>query len=203
MSYVVVDVETTGLYPEEGHEVIELGAVLLEKNTVTDKIFESYVRPTRPVPAEIHRISGITQEHVKDAPELTHVMKHFLQFIGSKTLIAQNAKFDLGFLQASLNRAGYPPLSNNFLDTMLISKSLFFYENEHNLDAILRRLKIEHNLDRHRSVADCKLTGLAFLKMIELLKQKHKNSLKNLSVFSVKPTPASKSPSKQANLSLF
>lgn len=203
MSYVVVDVETTGLYPHEGHEIIEIGAIKIENNNVTDDVFETYVKPTRPVPTEIHRISGITQEHVKDAPPIQHVMPRFLSFIGSKTLVAQNAKFDLGFIQASLKRAGCSPLSNNFLDTMLMSKKLFFYENEHNLDAILRRLQIEHDITRHRSIGDCKLTGLAFLKMIEILKKKNKNSLKNLSDFAVKPSAKVKIKETAKNLSLF
>ena len=178
MSFVVVDLETTGLYPDRGSEIIEIGAVKLNSNHLTEETFQTFVKPKKELPQEIKVITGITEKDLLHAPPIEKVLPQFLNFIGGKLLIAQNAKFDLSFIVATIKQTGFPPFTNNFVDTLLISKLLFFYEREHNLDAIVQRLGIDVNFERHRSVGDCKLTGLAFLKMVELLALKGKDNLK-------------------------
>ncbi|HLD75323.1 MAG TPA: 3'-5' exonuclease [Bdellovibrionota bacterium] len=178
MSFVVVDLETTGLYPDRGSEIIEVGAVKISENCVTEETFQTFVKPKKELPEEIKSITGITEKDLIQAPSIEAVLPQFLNFIGSKLLIAQNAKFDLSFIVAAIKQLNFQPFTNNFVDTMLISRLLFFYEKEHNLDAIAQRLGIDVNFERHRSVGDCKLTGLAFLKMVELLAHKGKDNLK-------------------------
>ncbi len=203
MSFVVVDLETTGLYPRRGDEIIEIGAIKVENNKVTEETFQSFVKPTKPVPQDAQRISGIADKDLEQAPLIKEVLPSFLQFIGGKLLIAQNAKFDLSFIVNTLERVGYPPFQNNFIDTMLISKLLFFYEREHNLDAIIKRLEIEQSVERHRSLGDCYLTGLTFLKMLVLLSEKGKDSLKSISNCIIKPSDLERESTQPKPLSLF
>ncbi len=205
MSFVIVDLETTGLYPDRGAEIIEIGAVKLNNNQITEETFQTFVKPKKGLPPEITKITGITDRELTGAPSIEEVLPQFLNFIGTKLLIAQNAKFDLSFIVAAMKQLGLSPFTNNFLDTLLISRMLFFYEKEHNLDAIAKRLEIDVNFERHRSVGDCKLTGLAFLKMVEILAQKGKDNLKAVQSCIVKPldTPATQSQKSTLPPSLF
>ena len=187
MSYVVVDLETTGLYPDRGSEIIEIGAVRIIENQVTEETFQTFVKPKKELPPEITKITGITGQELVKAPSIEEALPQFLNFIGSKLLIAQNAKFDLSFILAAIKQTGLPPFTNNFIDTLLISKLLFFYEREHNLDAIAQRLGIDTNVERHRSIGDCKITGLAFLKLAEILSQKGKDNLKGIQSCIINP----------------
>lgn len=173
LTYVIIDFETTGLDANSGDEIIEVGAVKVEGKTVVDKTFHSLVNPERDMSSDAVRIHGIQPEHLVGAPLISAVMPDFLKFIGQSIVVAQNARFDLGFLVKNLARQSISRFDNPIVDTMLMSKFIFSYESRHNLDAILQRLKIKPtNEVRHRSLDDCVLTAKALVEMIDILEKR-------------------------------
>jgi DNA polymerase III epsilon subunit family exonuclease len=102
--YVVFDFETTGLSPWAGDEIIEIGAMKIFGNQLDEQnIFHSLINPKRVIPEEATKVNGITNDMVASAPTLDVVLPKFLDFIGTAWLVAQNAKFDMGFLMKYLS----------------------------------------------------------------------------------------------------
>ena len=173
LNYVVFDFETTGLDAKNGDEIIELGAVKIVAGQIKQEGFHSLVNPQREVPEEASRVHGITTKDLTHAPTIDEVLPKFLDFLGTGIVVAQNAKFDLGFLVVNLARLNIPRFDNQVLDTMLLSRFLFSYESRHNLDAIMQRLRIEpDDKQRHRSVGDCRMTAMVLLKMIDVAEKR-------------------------------
>src|SRR5690606_36026425 len=102
-SVVVLDFETTGLSPDQGDRVIEVGAVLIENNRITDR-FQSLMNPGMRINGFIENYTGITNAMLKDAPPVPEVMEEFASFLGDHHLVAHNANFDRRFLDAELRR---------------------------------------------------------------------------------------------------
>jgi DNA polymerase III epsilon subunit len=168
--YIVFDLETTGLSPLSGDEIIEIGAVKIFGDQIDEQsVFHTLVNPRRRISDEAMKINGITNEMVADAPTLDQVFPKFLEFVGDGHLIAQNAKFDMGFIMKAL--MNYKIKRNlKVWDTITFSKRIFPTENRHNLDIICQRLGIQvDNSKRHRSIEDVNLTAKAFLIMKERL----------------------------------
>ena len=140
---VLFDTETTGLDPLTGHRVIEIAALELEGDLPTGKHFHRLLHPGRDIPDEVVRIHGITNEHVRDAPRFVEVVEELLVFFGDSPLIAHNAPFDFGFLDAEFARTGHPPLHRpRMIDTMVLARKRF--PGMHNsLDALCRRFAID------------------------------------------------------------
>jgi DNA polymerase-3 subunit epsilon len=162
---IALDIETTGLYPEQGHGILEIGAVpIVNGHILPDARFESLVNPHMSIPPEVVAIHGITDEMVRDAPSLKEIMPAFLRFIDDSPLVAHNATFDIGFLNFHLKGLGVLPLKNRTIDTLELSKQIFFRHRRHNLDALLKRLGISYERGtRHRSISDAILTARAYL----------------------------------------
>lgn len=174
LNYVVFDFETTGLDARGKDEIVEIGAVKVNGTTLSETSFQSLVNPQRSIPASAIAVHGITPEALEGAPTIEEIMPSFLEFLGKGVLVAQNARFDCAFLVKNLARLNIGAFENPILDTMLLSKYLFSYEDRHNLDAIVRRLKIEveDSTTRHRSVDDCRLTAKALIAMIEIAEER-------------------------------
>ena len=176
---IAFDIETTGLYPERGDRIVEIGAVpIVGREILVEHGFEALVNPGIPISPEISRINGITDDMVRDAPPLETVLPDFLAFIGDLPIIAHNASFDVGFINHYLNASGLNAsglmhsgadrLKNRIIDTLELSRKAFPNANSHNLDALLQRLHIIYRHEqRHRSMGDAYLTGLAYLKLIQ------------------------------------
>lgn len=162
--YVVFDLETTGLSPWAGDEIIEIGAMKVFGDQVDEvNYFHSLVNPKRLISPEASRINGITNEMVADAPVFDEVFPKFLDFVGSAYLVAQNAKFDMSFLMKHMVQK---KISRPFevYDTVQFSRRVFPDEQRHNLDLICKRLELQvEEGDRHRSIGDVKLTARAFV----------------------------------------
>ena len=109
---IAFDTETTGLKPEDGDRIIELGAVEMINHIPSGRTFRTLINPGRAVSADTVRITGITDDDLKDAPpfEAPEVIDAFLEFIGDATLVAHNAGFDRGFLNMELDRCGRAPI---------------------------------------------------------------------------------------------
>ena len=168
---VAFDIETTGLYPEQGDRILEIGAVpVVGSEVLLAQGFVELVNPGIPISPEISTINGITDDMVEGAPDLEAVLPDFLRFIGNRPLIAHNATFDVGFISYYLKQAGLPLLGNRIIDTLELSRKAFPHAPAHNLDALLKRLHIDcKDVRRHRSLGDAYLTGLAYVKLTNLI----------------------------------
>jgi DNA polymerase-3 subunit alpha (Gram-positive type) len=164
---IAFDIETTGLYAEQGDRIIEIGAVpVVGSEVLLAQGFSELINPGIPISPEVSTINGITDEMVKDAPDLKTVLPVFLHYIENKPLIAHNASFDVGFISYYMGKTGLPLLRNRIIDTLELSRKAFPRASAHNLDALLKRLHISYeNEQRHRSLGDAYLTGLAYVKL--------------------------------------
>ena len=167
---IAFDIETTGLYPEQGDRIIEIGAVpIVGTEVLLNCGFETLINPGIAISPEISSINGITDEMVRHAPALESVLPDFLHFIGDQPLIAHNAPFDVGFISHYMRKSGAAAMKNPIIDTLELSRKVFPHARTHNLDALLQRLHITYRSEqRHRSMGDAYLTGLAYLKLVKL-----------------------------------
>lgn len=186
LKYAVFDLETTGFYADQGDEIIEIGAVLVEGMEITET-FQSLINPRRSIPAASTQVHGIRDADVADAPTIEAVLPKFLQFVGNRIWVAQNAKFDLSFVMHKLKQLNQPLKQTIVVDTIGLSKMIFQYETSHNLDKIMARLGIPKSGDRHRSLDDSKYTALALIELIKLLEQQDVKTLPGIETAFIKP----------------
>ncbi|WP_089973026.1 PolC-type DNA polymerase III [Lihuaxuella thermophila] len=174
-TYVVFDVETTGLSAH--HDVIiELAAVKIRNGEIIDK-FSEFANPHRPLTQQIIELTHITDDMLKDAPEIDDVITRFLDFIEGCTLVAHNARFDMGFLQAAVKRLGRDPVQNPVVDTLELARFLFPTLKNHRLNTLSDKLGVKLE-QHHRAIYDAEATGHILWKMLE---ETIKKGIKNLS----------------------
>ena len=116
MRKIVLDTETTGLYPEQGHRIIEIAAIELDGRRVTQKHFHHYLDPEREVDEGAARVHGFTWDMLRGRAKFADVAASFLEFVDGAELIIHNAPFDMGFLNHELNLMGLPALQNEVLE---------------------------------------------------------------------------------------
>jgi DNA polymerase-3 subunit epsilon len=164
---IVIDIETTGLYPEHGDRIIEIAAVpILDEEIVLENAFESFVNPLQQIPPEITQINHITNSMVEDAQTIDIVLPEFFIYIQENPLVAHNALFDIGFLRYYGSSLGLNKIQNRVIDTCNLSRALFVESKHHSLDALLTRLGIPFKSNkRHRALEDACLTARAFLSL--------------------------------------
>jgi DNA polymerase III epsilon subunit family exonuclease len=161
--FAVVDVETTGLKPESGDRVCELGAIKFTLEGERGR-FSTLVNPERPMPPEVQKVHGISDEMVRPAPAFGRVAGAFERFMAGCVLVAQNASFDLKFLRAELQRVGRRPAFDVVVDTIALVKSYRSLE-QYNLDRLAEHYGIPTGT-RHRSVEDCAITMEVFRRAV-------------------------------------
>jgi len=164
---VVLDTETTGLRPRDGDRIIEIGAIELINHLPTGKVYHQYINPQRDIPPESTRICGITNEMVKDSPFFVHVVEDFLEFIEDSQLIIHNASFDMGFLNAELDRLCRPLLAaDRAIDTLKMARQKF-PGSPASLDALCRRFNIDLSArEKHGAWIDAELLAKVYLELI-------------------------------------
>lgn len=162
-TFVVFDVETTGLSPRRGDRVCELGAIKL-KGGVEFGRFQALVNPERPIPPEVTRIHHIDDAMVAGAPAFREVAADFLGFAGGAVLAAYNAAFDLGFLSAELGRIGTPPWDAPVVDVLVLARRLL-PNMRHRLWQVAAVLGIPFPL-QHRALADVEVTAEVFRRLL-------------------------------------
>ena len=181
-SFVVFDIETTGLSPKEC-KITEIGAIKIEHGEITDK-FSQLINPGVLIPPNITDLTGITDEMVADKPHIDSVLPKFLEFCHGCAVVAHNAQFDCGFIRynaAELNLEFH----NKTVDTLKISRELFPNERKHSLDAICKRLGVSLE-NHHRAVDDATATAEIFLKFVELA---HENKDETNDVINIDTRP--------------
>jgi DNA polymerase-3 subunit alpha (Gram-positive type) len=170
LSYVVFDIETTGLNPETD-EIIEIGAIKLENKELKD-IFNKLVRPVKSVPQNITELTGITQEMLNDEMPIKPVISQFSNYIGSSVLVAHNADFDISFIKNNLKKSLNKDLNNTVVCTVLVARDLLPNLENHKLPTVAKYFGLEM-ANRHRAIGDCELTFQIWLKFIDKLKGKN------------------------------
>ena len=170
LTYTVFDLETTGLNPNEGDEIISVGAIrMVNGRLLQDEHFEQLIDPQRSVPWESVKIHGIHPEMLKGKPKIQEVLPMFHEFAKDTILVAHNAAFDMRFLQLKEDQTGVQFL-NPVLDTLLLSAVVHPSHEDHNLEAIAGRLGVQI-LARHTAMGDAIATGEMYLKFLPLLAQ--------------------------------
>jgi len=155
---VLFDTETTGLDPLLGDRVIEIAALELIRDLPTGRHFHRLIDPGRDVPEEATRIHGITAAMLRGKPDFADIADELLAFLGDGPLIAHNAPFDFGFLDAELDRIGYQRLDRSrMVDTLVLAKARF-PGMPNSLDALCRRFAIDlSERTTHNALLDCRL----------------------------------------------
>ena len=167
MREIILDTETTGLDPNSGHRIIEIGCLELINYLPTGKIYQQYINPERDIPAESTAITGITYDHIKDKPVIADVIDDFLSFIGDSPLVIHNAGFDMKFLNAGLQRLNRPALSySRAIDTLKIARQKF-PGSPASLDALCKRFGVDNTMrDKHGALLDSYLLADVYLQLI-------------------------------------
>jgi DNA polymerase-3 subunit alpha (Gram-positive type) len=165
--FVVFDLETTGLNPQECG-ITEIGAVKIKGGKVIDT-FNSFVNPQQPIPRKITELTGITNEMVADAPLCDEALSRFYAFCGNAVLVAHNASFDTGFLKVWSQKCGLN-FTYSYIDTVRLSRFLFPELKKHKLDVIVGHLKLGE-FEHHRACDDAKILSLVFFVMLKKLKE--------------------------------
>lgn len=183
MREVVYDTETTGKRTQDGHRVVELGAIELIDGVATGRVFHRYFNPERDIPDEVVAIHGITNERVANEPTFREVLPEFLEFFEGAIAIAHNSEFDEKFLDNEMKLAGHPQsfwsLVSDTVDTIYISRKLWKgkdpegKEYRHGLDAVLDRCEVDRSRRvHHGALLDSELLESAYAvmkkKIIEL-----------------------------------
>jgi DNA polymerase-3 subunit epsilon len=163
---IILDTETTGLDPSDGHRIIEIGAVEMQNKVLTGVKFHFYINPERNVPQEAYRIHGISTEFLKDRPLFGAIANDFLQFIEGSSLVIHNAAFDMKFLNHELSRIGMASIDHlNIIDTLAMARRMFPGQKA-NLDALCRRFKVDNSLrGYHGALKDARLLAEVYVEL--------------------------------------
>ena len=166
--FIVLDVETTGLEPTAGHDVIEIGAQKLHGREVVGE-FVSLVKPAHPLPADVvnfHAKNGITQELLdREGKQPDDVIPELVTFIGHHFIVGHNIQFDLSFINEHLKRLGREPLQNQTIDTVEIARRYLLLPS-YKLSNVAAYLKVPQST-AHRALVDVVTTREVFYKLIE------------------------------------
>ncbi|MAH79994.1 MAG: DNA polymerase III subunit epsilon [Gammaproteobacteria bacterium] len=190
--YIVLDTETTGLEVNQGHRVIEIGAVLLNDRKKSEEHFHSYLNPARLIDEEASKVHGITNADLEDKPFFDEIAEEFINFIEGSTLVIHNAPFDIGFLNNELKIAStsYPDLKEicEIEDSLIIARNKFPGQRN-SLDALANRFNVS-GYDRtfHGALLDANILADVFMQLTggqskfefisngESVQEKNKNS---------------------------
>jgi len=175
---VVIDLETTGNSPKKGEKIIQLSAVIIENGKIIDQ-YTSFVSPGKPIPAFIEELTGINDEMVKDAPAFHEIAPKILELLDHGVFVAHNVQFDLSFLQAELEDAGYNPFTGPAFDTVELAKVALPSADSFKLTELSNSLELSH-VRPHQADSDAYVTAEILLYFIEELSKLPLVTLENL-----------------------
>ena len=167
MREIVLDTETTGLDPLRGDRIVEIGCVELVNHVASGKIFQSYINPERDMPEGAFRIHGLSTQFLADKPVFAAVADDFLSFVAEDRLVIHNAGFDLGFLNAELEKLGKPAfLPVRAIDTVSLARRKY-PGTPASLDALCRRFEIDNSeRTKHGALLDAELLAEVYLELL-------------------------------------
>uniref|UniRef100_UPI0025EBD3F1 DNA polymerase III subunit epsilon n=1 Tax=Thiobacillus sp. TaxID=924 RepID=UPI0025EBD3F1 len=166
MRQIILDTETTGLDPSQGHRIIEVAAVEMVNRRLTGNHLHRYVNPDRDIDAGAMQVHGITPEFLQDKPRFAGIAREFVDFIQGAELIIHNAPFDVGFLNMELRLLEMSPLAtwcDGVTDTLALAKTLHPGQRN-NLDALCKRYGVDNTARTlHGALLDCELLAAVYL----------------------------------------
>ena len=166
MRRIALDTETTGLNPQDGHRIVEIGCVELDVNIPTGKEWHSYVNPERIMPEAAFAVHGLSEDFLKKEPKFKDIAKGFISFIEGAELVIHNAKFDIGFLNSELKMANMPLIEmQKTIDTVHLAREKIPGAAA-SLDALCKRFEIDLSLrEKHGALLDAKLLAEVYLQL--------------------------------------
>lgn len=168
MRKIILDTETTGLDPRQGHRIIEIAAVEMVNRRLTKNHFHQYVNPQREIDAGAQQVHGISLEFLQDKPLFRDIAKDFLEFVSGAELVIHNAPFDIGFINSELKLLGMEMIEARcpvVIDTLKMAKELHPGQ-KNNLDALCRRYQVDNtNRTLHGALVDTELLAEVYLGM--------------------------------------
>lgn len=165
---IVIDTETTGIDHRTGHRVVEIACVEIEDLIPTGQVFQRFVDPERDIDPDAERVHGLSRQFLRGKPRFDHpsVCDEFLEFIRDATLVAHNAPFDRGFVNAELERVGRAPLPEHRWTCTLVMAQKRFPGMYNSLDALCKRYRISlSEREKHGALIDTKLLALVYLEL--------------------------------------
>ena len=176
MREIVLDTETTGLEPGDGHRVVEIGALELINHVPTGRVFHAYLNPERDMPADAQQVHGLTSAFLSEQPVFAEVVEEFLDFLNSDRnaqalpakLVIHNAGFDVAFLNSELARLGQAPIDHGrgVVDTLQLARQRF-PGAPNSLDALCRRFNVDAaSRTKHGALLDAELLAEVYLGLI-------------------------------------
>ncbi len=170
MRQIFLDTETTGMFPDQGHRIIEIGCIEMINRRLSGQTRHWYLNPEREIDAKATEVHGITLDQLLDKPKFADIAKDFLEFVAGADLIIHNAPFDIGFLEAELALAKEQPLVprlNGVIDTFEMARQLFPGKRK-SLDALCERFGISHaHRTNHGALLDAGLLAEVYLAMTQ------------------------------------
>jgi DNA polymerase-3 subunit epsilon len=169
MRQIILDTETTGLSPEQGHRVIEVGALEMVNRRLTGAQFHYYIHPDREIDPGAQRVHGITLDFLQDKPRFHEIAEEFLTFVKDAELIIHNAPFDMGFLESELQHANIKKNLRSHIagviDTLMLARKKY-PGKKNNLDALCKRHNIDNSArDLHGALLDSEILADVYLAM--------------------------------------
>lgn len=167
MREIVMDTETTGLEPQSGDRIVEIGGVELVNQLPTGRTYHQYINPERSMPREAFEVHGLGDEFLRDYPVFSRIADEFLEFIGDAKLIIHNASFDMMFLNAELGWMGRPPLpKDRAIDTLAIARRKF-PGAQASLDALCKRFGVDNSArEKHGALLDSEILAEVYLELL-------------------------------------
>ncbi len=164
---IVLDTETTGLSPENGDRIVEIGCVELINFVPTNNTYHQYINPDRKMSEGAFRVSGISNAFLLDKPKFEEIYKEFLTYISDSAIVAHNAKFDVGFINSELQKVNEQNfITNEIIDTLAIAKRKY-PGAQASLDALCKRFEIDiTKREKHGALLDANLLVDVYIELI-------------------------------------
>ena len=167
MREIVFDTETTGLSPQSGDRVVEIGCVELINHLPSGQTFHCYINPQRDMPEEAFKVHGLSAAFLSDKPLFADIAASFIEFIGDATMIAHNASFDMMFLNHELSQLGHPPIAaERIIDTLVMARKRHPF-GPNSLDALCQRYGIDNSRrTKHGALLDSEILAEVYLELL-------------------------------------
>ncbi len=164
---IILDTETTGIAPAEGHRIVEIGAIELFNHLPTGRTFHVYINPERDMPKEAEAVHGLSTAFLRDKPVFKTIAEDFLAFVADAVLVIHNAAFDMGFINAELSYLGKPPIEmGQVIDTLAMARRKHPMASN-SLDALCRRYGIDNSKrTKHGALLDAELLADVYVELL-------------------------------------
>lgn len=167
MREIILDTETTGISPAEGHRIVEIGAIELLNHVPTGRTFHVYINPERDMPKEAEAVHGLSSAFLKDKPVFKAIANDFTAFVSDAVLVIHNAAFDMGFINAELSYLDLPPIDmGQVVDTLAIARRKHPMASN-SLDALCKRYGVDNSKrTKHGALLDAELLADVYIELL-------------------------------------